>query len=222
MRKFGTVLIVFGFLLILVSLLLSLYNMRQDDMAKEASGQALELLLDSEVFESRKTFEQQSRGEAQQIAEAEPEVKASEGDKLIPGYILNPDMAMPTKTIEGNDYVGVLDIPELALSLPVIGEWSYPNLKIAPCVYSGSAYKNDFVILAHNFASHFGQISKLSYGSQISFTDTEGNVFLYKLAAIEVLAPDATEEMVSGGWALTLFTCTLDSQSRVVVRCERA
>ena len=30
------------------------------------------------------------------------------------------------------------------------------------------------------------------------------------------------EEMLSGGWALTLFTCTLGGRTRVTVRCEEA
>ena len=38
----------------------------------------------------------------------------------------------------------------------------------------------------------------------------------------EILQPGDVEEMLSGGWALTLFTCTLGGRTRVTVRCEEA
>jgi sortase A len=42
---------------------------------------------------------------------------------------------------------------------------------------------------------------------------------------MEILSPFAVEEMTSGDWDMTLFTCTVGGQSRVTVRCvleERA
>ena len=40
------------------------------------------------------------------------------------------------------------------------------------------------------------------------------------MAKHETLPPEASVEMTQSGYALTLFTCTNDSQSRVVVRCD--
>lgn len=75
----------------------------------------------------------------------------SAGEIRYPDYVLNPDMEMPTLEIDGHDYIGTLEIPALELSLPVLSEWSYPNLKIAPCRYTGSAYRDSLVIAAHNY-----------------------------------------------------------------------
>lgn len=44
-------------------------------------------------------------------------------------------------------------------------------------------------------------------GDEVSFTDMDGNVFLYEVALVETLMPAAIEEMESGGWALTMFNC---------------
>ena len=44
-------------------------------------------------------------------------------------------------------------------------------------------------------------------GDEVSFTDMDGNVFLYEVALAETMMPTAIEEMESGGWALTMFTC---------------
>lgn len=139
----------------------------------------------------------------------------------LPDYIVNPDMEMPVSEIDGNYYIGILDIPSLGLSLPIISEWSYPNLKIAPCHYSGSAYNGNFTIAGHNYRTHFGPIRNLSVGEQIIFTDVKGRSFVYEVRAVETLEPTAIEDMLSNEWDLTLFTCTIGGQTRVAVRCLR-
>ena len=136
---------------------------------------------------------------------------------------LDPDTEMPEVLLEnpkGAACIGVLEIPELALQLPVMSEWSYPLLKKAPCRYSGSAYQDNLVIAAHNYASHFGRLRTLKTGSKVYFTDVEGNRFTYQVAVIEALTPQSIEEMIGGEWPLSLFTCTWDGKNRVTVRCE--
>ena len=81
------------------------------------------------------------------------------------------------------------------------------------------------VIAAHNYRSHFGRLKDLPQGEEVIFTDMDGNVFRYRTAEMEILSPFAVEEMTSGDWDMTLFTCTVGGQSRVTVRCvleERA
>ena len=138
-----------------------------------------------------------------------------------PDYILNPEMDMPTQEVDGQSYIGVLELQPLGFSLPIISQWSYPGLRIAPCRYTGSAYQNDLVIAAHNYTSHFGRLKELSPGDAVTFIDVDGNVFRYQVAEVETLPPYSVAEMTSGDWDLTLFTCTIGGQSRVTVRCER-
>lgn len=143
-------------------------------------------------------------------------------EEQLPDYVLDPDMEMPTTTVDGNEYIGVLEVPSLGLSLPVMSEWSYPGLRIAPCRYSGSAYGSGFTIAAHNYSTHFGPVRDLNAGAEVIFTDVDGNSFAYEVQAVEVLEPTAIEEMLSDDWDLTLFTCTTGGQARVAVRCVRA
>ena len=138
-------------------------------------------------------------------------------------YPKDPDIEMPEVLLEnpkGAACIGVLEIPELSLQLPVMSEWSYPLLRKAPCRYSGSAYQDNLVIAAHNYASHFGRLRTLKTGSLVYFTDAAGNRFTYQVAVIEALTPQSIEEMTGGEWPLTLFTCTWDGKNRVTVRCE--
>ena len=144
----------------------------------------------------------------------------SSSEEMTPSYLLNPEMEMSQIKISGRQYIGILTIPALGLKLPVLSEWSYPGLRLAPCRYSGSAYDKDLVIAGHNYTQHFGRLKTLSPGDAVSFTDVDGNVFSYQVAEIDTLQPKAVQEMVSGEWPLTLFTCTLSGQARVTVRCE--
>ncbi len=123
--------------------------------------------------------------------------------------------------IDGYAYVGYLSIPGLELELPIMADWDYTRLKIAPCRYTGSVRGEDLVIMAHNYAKHFGGLSGLAEGDSVIFTDMDGIVTNYAVVAQDILAPTAVEEMTSGDFDLTLFTCTYGGKSRVTVYCDR-
>lgn len=131
------------------------------------------------------------------------------------------DPAMKEVEIDGYGYIGYLSIPALGLELPVMAEWDYARLKLSPCRYTGSTKTDDLVVMAHNYARHFGTLPQLSAGDAVFFTDMEGEVCRYEVAEVEVLQPTAIEEMTAGEYPLTLFTCTYGGKSRVTVRCER-
>ena len=195
-----------GLLLIAAALLLTVYNLWDEHRAGTAVTQVMEQL--------------QKQTPDSMLVQT-PSSAAGPGESEIPDYILNPDMEMPTMDIDGNRYIGTLDIPALNLSLPVMSEWSYPKLKIAPCRYVGTAYQGNFVIAAHNYRTHFGSLGNLSAGDRVTFTDVDGNIFSYDVVEVQILNPAAIEEMVSDDWDLSLFTCTLGGKTRLTVRCDK-
>ena len=196
-NKMGNCLIYMGLLFVVAAIFLTAYNFWDDRRAAAASGAAMEeILLD--------------------ISEAK---EASEGE--VPDYFVATEMEMPKRSVEKYDYIGVIDIPALDINLPVIDELSYPALKTAPCRYAGSAYQDDLIIAAHNYSGHFGKIKRLQAGDEVFFTDMDGNLFSYQVVSMEVLKETAVEDMYSGGYDLTLFTCTYGGESRMTIRCER-
>ena len=76
-------------------------------------------------------------------------------------YKKNPEMEMPTVEVNGQECVGMIEIPALGLKLPIISEWSDAKLKKAPCRYSGSAYLKNMIIAGHNYRTHFSGIKRL-------------------------------------------------------------
>lgn len=193
MSKKAKVLIVAGLLLICAALGLAAFNLWSESNAGKASDDVLAQM--EGLFPTR--------------------------SDAVPDYVLDPNMAMPTFSIDGADYIGIVQIPSLGLQLPVAADWSYPQLRTSPCRYSGSAYLDDLVICGHNYSSHFGSLKYLDAGTEVIFTDADGNVFMYEVCLVETMQPTAVTEMTSGQWDLTLFTCTIGGQSRVTVRCNK-
>lgn len=192
MNKLRYVFIAVGVALLIGAIGLTVYNMWDDARAQKSAENVL----------------------------AELEKKIPDSVDGTPDYKLNPDIEMPTEKIDGEEYIGTLSIPTLGLELPVMSEWNYDRLMIAPCRYTGSVYKNNMIIAAHNYTHHFGRLKKLSIGDPIKFKDVDGNIFEYSVTALEILQPTAVDEMEKDNQGLTLFTCTIGGRTRVTVRCE--
>ena len=199
MRKTGgTVLILLGAALVLAALMMT----GDHFLTRQKAGKMAQAAL--EALEIPASTEQPDGSQAEQV----------------PHYVLNPDMGMPEKVVDGIAYVGMLEIPALELQLPIISTTTKDYLQTAPCRFSGSAYLNNLVIGAHNYGKHFGKIGTLSYGDLVEVTDMDGNRFTYQVADIEILQPDQAELLSSGQWPLSLYTCTLGGRTRLTVRCE--
>ena len=205
-RKFGILFIIIGILLILAALLLIGYNRYESQSASKASQSVLAVM--------------QSTVEETTVSSAVEDVYV---DHIDPYDKEAAEIAaeMTEKEIDGEYYIGYLSIPILELELPVISEWSYPRLRIAPCRHFGSTKTDDLVIAAHNYESHFGRLKQLKTGDLLTFTDMDGEKILYEVQVIDVLQPDAVDTVKNSDFDLVLYTCTYGGESRVVVFCNR-
>ncbi len=199
MKHKGTVLIISGAALLVLALGLFVYNIASDIIAERRASDALSALKDR-------------TGTVERVDAA--------GEKIIPDYILNPEMDMPVITRDGIDYIGTISLPTINKQLPVASVLTMPILKQTPCRYNGSAYLNNMVIAAHNYRSYFRDLQELAAGDPVVFTDVEGNTFRYRVAETQVLSPTAIDEMIEYTEGLTLFTCTVSGRARVTVRCK--
>lgn len=205
----GTFLIVSGLLMIVAAVALFSYNI-WDNMRVQAVTEDVTARLDEVIYSRMNENDIHDETEPEQSFETREEAEED----------LYRDM--PTITIDGYDYIGKLTIPALEIELPVMEEWDYTRMKIAVCRYSGTVYLKNMVICGHNYQPHFQKLDKLQDDDLIIFTDADGNTYKYKVAQIEVLVPSAVEEMKTGEWDLTLFTCNYSGRARVAVRCDEA
>ena len=195
MRKWiGVICVFLGVVCILSAAGFAVYNRWEDDQAEET---AQELLTDVQSI----------------MDEKQPGQPLTDDTEQIP-------TEMETVKVGGYDCIGILSVPVFNLELPVLTDWSYAKLKKAPCHYYGTYYETDFVIAAHNYKSHFGRLSQLQPGDIVIFTDVNGADHCYEVVLLETLPKEATQEMITSGFALSLYTCTPGGASRVTVRCN--
>lgn len=199
-KRADIIIIAVGAVLILSALLLLIYNRCEDVRA----GQEAESLLASV----------EAAISAQEMATPN---KPESTEALSPP--LDPEM--PVVTLDGYEYVGYVEIPTLGLKLPVMAEWDYTRLRIAPCRQFGSSRTDNLVIAAHNYDTHFGKLKELSKGDTVIFTDMEGIVSTYCIEKLETLSPDAVDTVLNSGYDLVLYTCTKGGKTRVTVFCDR-
>ena len=201
-RKIGNTLILLGLLLLLGAGGLTAYNIWDGIRAERASQHIIQEM---------------------DIGQALVEALDREPDD---------DPEMPVIEVEGNYYIGILEIPSLQLTLPVMDRWDYTRLKISPCVYSGSYKTDDLVICAHNYARHFSPVKRIDIGADVYLITVDCRVYHYQVTNRETLQPGAVENMientnnttdgtVTNEWDLTLFTCNTGGQTRCAVRCAR-
>lgn len=197
MRKVGIVCIILGILCLLSSGGWIIHNALEAKHAEKAANALLQKVR-KQIDVTKETAEEAPEKVFEEIAPQE----------------------MPTIEVDGYECIGILSIPVLELELPILTDWNYEKLKIAPCLYHGSYYEGDFVIAGHNYEGHFKKLSQLQAEDLIVFTDVSGRERAYEVVLLETLPGNATEEMITAGFDLSLYTCTPGGASRVTVRCN--
>lgn len=157
------------------------------------------------------------------LAGQEAESLLSEVEAAIENQPTKPtlDPELPTKKLNGYDYVGYIEVPVLDLKLPVMADWDYNRLQISPCRQLGSSRTDDLVIAAHNYSKHFGRLKTLNKGDSVIFTDMEGIVNNYSVEKVDTVNPYDVDTVLNSEYDLVLYTCTPGGRTRVTVFCSR-
>lgn len=190
-RKVAIMLMTVGSLFICLAFGILVYNNYENRKAEENSALLMESL---------------------RLSIAENELK----DKVIDPF----DAEMTIKEINGYGYIGYISIPSLKIDLPVMSEWDYGRLKIAPCRYYGSTKTDNLVIAAHNYRVHFGSFGRIKVGDTVIFTDMDSVKHRYKVEVVEQLLPTDVDKVKDTGDDLILYTCTYGGAKRITVRCS--
>ena len=194
---------IFAILMIVSAGILLFYNSKENNRVKQESLETvteLENILEQQIIE-------QNNDKIEETKETGNSTVSSNDRTSI--------------SVNGHNYIGIVYIPILNnLALPVIEDCTESNLKVSVCRYSGSLKENNIVIAGHNYKSSFGKLSSLKVGNIVYFKDVNGAVYKYHCESIETLSPKSVNEMVTGDWDLTLFTCTYNGANRVAYRFE--
>lgn len=214
-NKKGRLLIIIGTVLLSAALSLVFYN----NYRQRKSNESMQSVLD-DVKAQIVINTESSTDDGKNPDESKPDsfTPPSHNQNISNQFELEEQ----TVVVEEKEYIGVLSIPAINLELPVMNDWSYDDLYITACRYSGSIASGDIIIAAHNYRYFFGPIDNLNSGDRITFTSVDGTVYNFEVSQSELVDGSDSAAMKAGSddWDLTLFTCTWSGTSRLAVRAH--
>ena len=192
------------FILILCTLFFILFNIQTEENSK--SGATIEKV-NSKSYQNY----QNENLETQQSTENEQNVEKEYIESKFKGYKV----------------CAKLNIPVINLETYVLEKYSKQALLTSVTKFYGGKPNEvgNFCIAGHNYgpANMFQNIKKLNLNDEIYLTDTNGKKITYKIYDIYTVLPNETQclsQRTNGKTELTLITCTLDSERRIIVKAQ--
>lgn len=128
------------------------------------------------------------------------------------------DNTMATLSLDGTDYVGILEIPRYGSALPVCGDWG--RVSAHPCLFSGSVYDSTLCIGATTQKGQYDFYRQISAGDPVYFTDMEGNRFTYTVTDIRYEKHADQTALQRKEADLTLFLKNVYAFEYIVIFCS--
>ena len=136
----------------------------------------------------------------------------------VPGIYPNPNM--PVLEINDVDYVALIEIPSLNLTLPVADAWNSKKLYNSPARFYGSCYDHSLVIGGADNSYQFSFCDKIENRTVITLTDMTGTQFSYTVSRVDRSKSAESNWLISTDYDLTLFCRDTYSMEYVAVRCS--
>lgn len=126
--------------------------------------------------------------------------------------------AMPVLSIDGTDFVGILEMPRYGASLPVGAHWG--KVSSYPCLFDGSVYDGTLQIGATTQAGQYDFYRDISVGDAVYFTDMEGNRYEYTITDLRYVNRADQAALAEKDAGLTLFIKNIYGFSYLIVSCN--
>ena len=127
---------------------------------------------------------------------------------------------MPALSLNGTDFVGILEIPRFDAALPVGADWG--NSARFPCRFDGSIYDSSMQIGATSQKGQFDFYRQIAVGDPVFFTDMEGNRYVYTITDLRYAQHADQAELGRKGAPLTLFIKNVYALEYIIVFCDAA
>lgn len=127
---------------------------------------------------------------------------------------------MSVLSVDGIDFVGLLELPRYESVLPVCADWGKTSRY--PCRFTGSIYDGTMQLGATTQKGQYDFYRELSVGDTIHYTDVEGNRYTFTITSLcsEKHADQAALQRKEA--ALTLFIKNIYSFEYLVAFCDVA
>ena len=128
------------------------------------------------------------------------------------------DNTMSVLSVDGTDFVGIIELPHYASALPVCADWGQTSKY--PCRFRGSTYDGTMQIGATTQVGQYDFYRELSVGDTVNYTDVEGNRYTFAITSLcyEKHADQAALQQKDA--PLTLFIKNIYSFDYLIVFCD--
>ena len=130
------------------------------------------------------------------------------------------DNTMPAISIDGRDFIGIIEIPRFNSSLPVGGNWG--STSKYPRRLSGSTYDRTIQIGATTQKGQYDFYRDLSKGDTLIFTDMEGNRFTYEIGSMRYEKHAGRSALTHTESDLVLFIKNVFAFDYLIIYCNCA
>ena len=128
------------------------------------------------------------------------------------------DNTMPVLSVDGTDFVGILEMPRYGSSLPVCAEWG--RITRYPSRFHGSIYDGTLQIGATTQTGQYDFYREISVGDTVCFTDMEGNRYTFVVTDLRYEKHADQTALQREAAALTLFIKNVYSFEYLIVFCD--
>lgn len=139
----------------------------------------------------------------------------------------SPDGASPyleTVNLSGYEVTGVLQIPDLNRSWPIIASGDPATTAKIPSIYGGNPASGDLLIADSAGNQQFAELKDLPDGSKVVFTDISGREYRYQIATVETVSSSKLSAISRHRerWDAAIITPNFSGRSQIVTRLVKA
>lgn len=128
------------------------------------------------------------------------------------------DNTMPSLSLSGTNFVGILELPRYGSALPVCADWGETSRY--PCRLEGSIYDGSLQIGATTQQGQYSFYREISVGDSLYFTDMTGNRYGYTVTDLRYEKHADQAALGRREADLTLFIKNVYAFEYLTVFCE--
>ena len=130
------------------------------------------------------------------------------------------DNTMTVFSLDGVDFVGILEMPRYDSALPVGADWG--NRYAYPCRLDGSIYARTLQIGGTSRKGQYDFFREISVGDAVFFTDMEGNRYSFTVSDLRYEKRADQTALQRNAASLTLFIKNVYAFEYLIVSCDIA
>lgn len=126
-------------------------------------------------------------------------------------------MDMPALSLDGQDFIGLVELPAYGIQLPLCGHWQPGKVGKYPCRLDGTLYNDSLIIGAS--ASQLSCVKTVGHGDLVTVTDLQGAVYTYRVRNIRRADNADLSTLKREDARLVLFVRDLYTMEYIIVSC---